>query len=97
MYTAAVLMLLIFGSLAVPRDAHAIIFLPALILIPIAKFVAIILAGFAIPTMGIGALAGKMFRLSRKQTIAAILSFLFIAAVCLGLFLKLHDPSRPMF
>ena len=43
-------------------QAHAIIFLPAIVLIPIAKIVAVIIGGFSFPALGVGAGATQRHR-----------------------------------
>jgi hypothetical protein len=88
-------LLLVLGLLLHPQKAHAIIFLPAIILIPIAKIVAIVIGGFSIPSLGLGALIHKLFGKSLKKTLVFIFLFLVFLGILLGLFLKLHNPDRP--
>ena len=80
-----------------PPKAHAIIFLPALILIPIAKIVALIIGGFSVPAVGIGALWSRLFKKSLKRTLGVILLLLLFLALVLIILLKLHNPERPLF
>lgn len=77
--------------------AHAIIFLPAIILLPIIKIIALIIGGFSIPALGIGALSGKLFHASPKKSIPIVIGVLIILAVILAIFLKLENPERPLF
>ena len=77
--------------------AHAIIFLPAIILLPIIKIIALIIGGFSIPALGIGALSGKLFHTSPKKSIPIVIGVLIILAVILAIFLKLENPERPLF
>jgi len=81
----------------VGTPAYAIIFLPAIILIPIAKIVAIIIAGFSIPAVSITAVWSKLFHKSLKQTLIILLIALILLGICVGFFLKLHNPARPWF
>lgn len=83
-------------QLLTPR-AHAIIFLPALLLIPIAKIVALIMAGFSFPALGLGVLWSKLFKKSLKRTIFVTIALLFLLAVILFISFKLHNPDRPWF
>jgi len=79
------------------QKAHAIIFLPAIILLPIIKIIALIIGGFSIPALGIGALSGKLFHASPKKSIPIIIGVLIILAIILAIFLKLENPERPLF
>lgn len=88
-------LLLILALLFYPPKAHAIIFLPAIILIPIAKIIAFVIGGFSIPSLGIGALITKLFGKSLKKTLAFILLFLIVVGILLAIILKLHNPDRP--
>lgn len=92
----SVIVVLILGTLFAPR-AHAIIFLPAIILIPIAKIVALIIGGFSLPAFGLGALWSKLFKKSLKRTIVVVVILLIILAAILVIFLKLYNPDRPLF
>ena len=88
-------MLLILVTLFYPPKTQAIIFLPAIILIPIAKIIAFVIGGFSIPSLGLGALITKLFRKSLKKTLLVIFVFLIIVSILLAIFLKLHNPDRP--
>jgi hypothetical protein len=88
--------LFVFAAFITPK-AHAIIFLPALLLIPIAKIVAIIIGGLSLPALGVGALWSNLFKKSLKRTIVVIAIMMVIIALILILFLKLHNPDRPLF
>lgn len=80
-----------------PKSAEAIIFLPALILIPIAKIIAIVIAGFSIPATGLGILWGKLSKKPILKTISIALAILLFLALFFGLFLKFINPNRPLF
>lgn len=92
----SVVFILISMHFLAPR-AHAIIFLPAIILLPIIKIIALIIGGFSIPALGIGALSGKLFHASPKKSIPIVIGVLIILAVILAIFLKLENPERPLF
>lgn len=79
------------------KPAHAIIFLPAIVLIPIAKIVAIIMGGFSLPALGVGALWSKLFGKSLRRTITIIITLLVILGLVFAIFLKIHNPERPLF
>jgi len=79
------------------KPVHAIIFLPAIVLIPIAKIVALIMGGFSLPALGIGALWSKLFRKSLRRTISVIIAILVVLAIILAIFFKLSNPDRPLF
>ncbi len=83
-------------SLFFPSDAHAIIFLPALILIPIAKIVAVIIGGLSLPVLGIGGLLGKITKGSAKRGIFIGIGILVVIAIMLLLLLKLFNPQHPL-
>ncbi len=80
-----------------PSKAHAIIFLPATILIPIAKIVAIVIGGFSAPAIGIGALWSKLFKKSLKRTVLSVVIILLVIGLIVGGFLMIENPNRPIF
>jgi len=83
-------------TLAYPPKAHAIIFLPAVILIPIAKLVAIIMGGFSIPALALGTLWSKLFKKSVKRTLFIMaISLIFIGFILIVVF-KIANPLRPL-
>lgn len=90
-----VVVVLVFGYFAVP--AYAIIFLPAVIIIPIAKIVAIIIGGFSVPALGIGALWSKLFRKSLRRTILSTIVLLLVIGLIIGFILIIENPNRPIF
>ena len=77
--------------------AHAIIFLPALLLIPVAKIVALIIAGFSIPSFGLGVLGSKLFKKSTKHTVLIVIILLMLSTIVLALIVKMFYPDRPWF
>ena len=95
-WALSVIVILLVSSLFAPQ-AHAIIFLPAIVLIPIAKIVALIIGGFSFPALGVGALWSKLFGKSLGRTILVIIAILVVLAIILAIFFKLHNPDRPLF
>ena len=95
-FILSALLILITMHFSAPK-AHAIIFLPAIILLPIIKIIALVIGGFSIPALGIGALSGKLFHASPKKSIPIIIGILVILAVVLAIILKLENPDRPLF
>ncbi len=81
----------------VPENSYGIIFLPALILIPIAKILAVLIAGFSVPALGAGALWSRMSKKSIWKGIGYAVVVLVIIAVCVGVVLKMIHPERPLF
>ena len=80
-----------------PAEVHAIIILPALILIPIAKVVAVIMAALCLPSLGIGIFLHKFFNTPFKRIMVYILFGLISLAGVLILVLKLINPHRPLW
>ncbi len=78
-------------------QAHAIIFLPAIILIPIAQIIAFIIGGFALPTLGIGVLWGKLSGKSLRKTVVVSVVLLLIIVIAVAIFLRVENPNRPLF
>lgn len=95
-WALSVIVALYYISLFVPQ-AQAIIVLPAIVLIPIAKIVALIIGGFAFPALGIGALWSRLSGKSLGKAISVVIAILVILSIILIIFLKLHNPDRPLF
>lgn len=89
-------MSLIFLGLAVAPTAQAIVIVPALILIPVAKVIAIVMGGLAFPALSLGVLWSKLFNTSFKKIIMWIGLVLFLTALALAVYLKVSNPARPM-
>lgn len=92
---AAGLVLLV--SLAYPPQAQAIIILPALILIPIAKIVAVVIGAASLPSLTFGAVWSKLFKKSPVQTLMIVVTFLGMLAIILFVGLKIFLPNHPLF
>ncbi len=79
-----------------PRPAHAIVILPAVLLIPIIKIVAIVIGSLSVPAISISALWSKLFGKSLPITIAWTVAVLILIGILLGIFLKIRLPDRPI-
>lgn len=95
--SVVLVLMLLFTAIIVPERSYGIIFLPALILIPIAKILAVLLAGFSIPALGVGALWSKMTKKSIWHGIGYAVVALLLIAVIVGIVLKVIHPDRPLF
>ena len=90
---AAVLSLLLYTAL----PASAIIFIPALVLIPIAKIIAVVIGGLSFPALGVSTLWSKSKHSSFKKAVFYCGIFLAILALTLAILLKFANPDRPLF
>lgn len=77
--------------------AHAIVFLPAVILIPIANIVAWVMGGSLLPGLGIGLVWHKFFGKSLLGTLIGILLSLLLIGLSTALYLYWQNPDRPFF
>jgi hypothetical protein len=82
-------------AMAVPRSAEAIIFLPAIVLIPIANILVVLIGGLTAPFAAIAAIFSKIFHIPLKKALAITLIVLFLVALSVVIFLKLQNPDRP--
>lgn len=78
-------------------SVNAIILIPALILIPIAKIIAVIIAGFSFPVLAISALWAKLMHKPLIKMILISFIILCIATFLFGVCLKIINPTRPFF
>jgi len=92
-----VLGVLVITSLFFPPHTHAIIFFPALFFIPIIKLIAIIIAGIAVPTVGVVTLWEKISGRKYGKVIIKSMLILVVIALVVGGFLKIQNPDRPLF
>jgi hypothetical protein len=92
-YATTVLLL----TLVFSQRALAVVFLPPLLLIPIAKLVAIVLGGLALPTLGISTIFSKGNNKAIFKTVLSVLVILAIAGLLVALVLKIQNPLRPWF
>lgn len=93
---AVILLSIVAGILLIPQPAHAIIFLPAIILIPIAQLVAFLIGSLTLPAVLTGFIWSKLFKKSWKRGVLYSLAFLVIIAVTAAIVLKILNPDRPL-
>lgn len=89
--------LVILGIFFPLQKAHAIIFIPAVILIPIAHIIAVILGGLSIPVVGFGVLWNKLFHTPPKRIVAVLVPTIIIGILLIAVVLKVLTPERPLF
>lgn len=92
----AIVFVIIGTFLVSTRQAGAIVFLPALILIPIAKIVAIVITGLSLPAISIGAMYSYLFKKSLQRTMLTIFGIILILAAIAAVLLKFSNPDRPL-
>jgi len=90
------LTIIVIFSLIFPSTTQAIIILPAIILIPIAQMVAVIVGGFSVPVISLGILI-KTLTKNRKLAVR-ISVFVFILIIVISIFvLRWKNPDNPLF
>ena len=75
------------------NSAQAIIVIPALILIPIVKVVAIIIGALSVPTLGISAAIAKIHKKSVYKSLFIGVGILVLVALILIVLLRLVIPN----
>jgi len=93
LYTLVLSTALIFVT---PRNAHAIVVIPALILIPIAKIIAVFIAGLSFPAAFMGAISAKLSGKPWLKGVVIAIVVLLVVALIVGVTLKIVNPSRPL-
>lgn len=81
--------------LLLPPKAHAIIFLPAVILIPIAKIVAVIFGIASVPALTVSSMIARFKKLSFAKAAALVLAVIVAVILLIALTLKITNPDRP--
>ncbi len=79
-----------------PPKAEAIVILPAVLLIPIIKIVALVIGSLSVPAVSLSALWSKLFGKPLHLAIAWTIVILLCIGVVLGIILKIHLPERPL-
>lgn len=77
--------------------ANAFVYVPPIVLIPIAQFIALLIGGFSVSAIGIGALWSKLFGKSFKKSLIVVIFILLLICLALVVFLKIQNPDRPFF
>lgn len=88
---------LLISMLVYSQKTYALVFVPPLLLIPIAKLIAVILGGLALPTLGISTIVSKGKKNAILRTLLFFICVLLIVGILTTLFLKIQNPSRPWF
>lgn len=78
------------------KPVQAIIILPVVILIPLAKIVAIIIGALSLPSVTIGTIWSKLFKKSLARTLTLIVIALAAVGIGLLLILKIFFPNHPL-
>ena len=93
----SLLVLFLVLSLWFPIPVHAIVVLPAVILIPIVKIVAALIGGVSVPALGLAHVWSKLFNTRLSVAVSVVLLMTVIIAIGVGFFLKISTPERPLF
>ncbi len=91
---AVIFAMLVYLSIA--YSAHAIIVLPALILIPLAKLVAVIVSALSLPVASIGIFISKITKKHKLAIVFSVVSIILIAIISVVV-LRLKNPNNPWF
>ncbi len=91
---AVIFAMLVYLSIA--YSAHAIIELPALILIPLAKLVAVIVSALSLPVASIGIFISKITKKHKLAIVFSVVSIILIAIISVVV-LRLKNPNNPWF
>ena len=91
------LIFILAGILVRPVPVHAIIFLPAILIIPIAQLVAFLLGSFTLPVVITSFIWSKLFKKSWKRGLLYSVIFLVALGITAVVFLKILNPDRPFF
>jgi hypothetical protein len=83
--------------LSTAPPAEAIVILPAIILIPIAKLVASLIGALSLPTLTAGVLGQKLFGIPVKKVIFISVSILLIIGCVAAVLLKMENANRPWY
>lgn len=78
------------------EKVDAIIFIPAIILIPIAKIIAVLIGGFSLPILGASAFVNKITGKSAAKGVLYGIIILVVIGVVAAVVLKLVNPGRPL-
>ena len=87
----------IFTVILLPQPAEAIIFLPALILMPVIHLLAWLLGLIIVPLSGFLLLAQRVLKLRRTSVLGLGAIFLILILVAAAVFLAYQNPERSFF
>lgn len=80
-----------------PTHSHALIVLAPIVLIPIIKLIALIIAGLTLPATTAGIIYSKLTKHNTTKVVVIVVGFLALTAIILGVILKIINPERPIF
>jgi hypothetical protein len=94
-----ILLLVVFASVSLlnPPASQAIVFLPAVILIPITKIVAVIMGGASLPSLLASLIWGKRQQRSWLLILGLTLLLVLIIGLVAAVVIWLLNPERPFF
>jgi hypothetical protein len=78
-----------------PSTAHAIILLPAVVLIPIAKIIAVVIGWFSVSSLSFGVIWSKHYKTKLSRVLLVIGISIIIISILVALFLRWQNPQRP--
>lgn len=87
---------ILIGVFVFPPEAHAIVVLPAVILIPLVKLIAIVVGAFSVPVTSLGLILGKLTKNYPRMLIVSFLILCIIAIITTLILRKLY-PLNPWF
>lgn len=79
-----------------PPRVHAIVILPAIILIPLVKLVALIIGTFSVPVVSVGVMLAKITKKNKLAFISSCILLLLIGIIA-AVVLRLTHPQNPWF
>ncbi len=85
----------LFIALATAPPVAALVIVPALVLIPIVKILAVLLGAFGAPILGIGALLAHIKKWPRTKTLIVVITLIGALLLLGAIILKIMDPARP--
>jgi len=79
-----------------PPKVHAIVILPAIILVPLVKIIALVVGVFSVPVASGGAILAKITK-NYKLVILASCILLVLIGVATAIVLRVTHPANPWF
>lgn len=92
---ASIALVVVIGLFLTATPAKAIVFLPALVLIPIAKVVSLVIGGLAFPFLGGATVWSKISKKPLAKALIMGIILLLVIAGGVALWLKVSNPDRP--
>lgn len=82
--------------LVIAKPVHAIVILPAVIIIPIAKVIAAVIGALSLPNIGLGILWHKYFHTPLRKTLFVGFFLIFFIGIVLFFVMFFTNPARPL-